>query len=193
MFEKKKSKKYHKETSRKNLGNDKPKTQTVHKHQDSLAYKKLIQRFKKDPGFHVLGEIMIVGFSFNKILVEKTGPVQGKVNITNNVAVLQVEKTPLSFGANKQDGLRFVYEFKAEYSPNIGHILLTGDILFLGDEKQIKEVLESWKKKKQVPKDVIEIIINNVLSKCNIEALILSREINLPPPIPLPRLTSKKE
>lgn len=134
---------------------------------------------------------MIVGFSFNKILVEKTGPIQGKVNITNNVAVLQVEKIPLNFGSNQQEGLRFNFEFKADYTPKIGQILLNGDVLYLGDSKQTKEILDTWQKKKQVPKDVMELIINNVLSKCNIEALILSREINLPPPIPLPKLSGK--
>lgn len=137
------------------------------------------------------GDTMIVGFSFNKIIVEKTGAIKGKVNITNNVAILEVDKTPLNFGSNKQEALKFNFEFKAEYTPKVGRILLNGDILYLADEQQTKNVLDEWKKKKQVPKDVMEVIINNVLSKCNIEALVLSREINLPPPIPLPRLQTK--
>jgi hypothetical protein len=31
-------------------------------------------------------------------------------------------------------------------------------------------------------------ILNTVLTKCNIEALILSQEVNLPSPIPLPKV-----
>lgn len=136
---------------------------------------------------------MIIGFSFNKILVEKTSAIKGKVNINNNVGLLNVEKHEMQFGANKQESLRFTFEFKAEYTPQIGQILLTGDIIYLADEKETKKVLEEWKKKKTVPKNMMEIIINNVLSKCNVEALILSREINLPPPIPLPRVSSDKK
>ncbi|MBS3175610.1 hypothetical protein J4457_00020 [Candidatus Woesearchaeota archaeon] len=136
---------------------------------------------------------MIVGFSFNKILVEKTGPIKGKVNISNNVSILSVDKTALNFGANKQESLRFNFEFKAEYTPKVGQILLNGDVLYMADEKQTKQALEEWKKQKKVSKELMEIIINNVLSKCNIEALILSREINLPPPIPLPRIHTKGE
>ena len=39
---------------------------------------------------------------------------------------------------------------------------------------------------KKVPKDVMTAILNTVLTKCNIEALILSQKVNLPAPIPLP-------
>jgi len=49
-----------------------------------------------------------------------------------------------------------------------------------------KEVLDEWKKAKRVPKDVMTSILNTVLTRCNIEALILSQAVNLPPPIPLP-------
>ena len=36
-------------------------------------------------------------------------------------------------------------------------------------------------------------VLNFVLAKCNIKALILSQDVNLPPQIPLPKLTTKKQ
>jgi len=41
-------------------------------------------------------------------------------------------------------------------------------------------------KRIKVPKDIMSGVLNTVLTKCNIEALILSQKVNLPPPIPLP-------
>ena len=36
-------------------------------------------------------------------------------------------------------------------------------------------------------------VLNFVLAKCNIKALALSQDVNLPPQIPLPKLTAKKQ
>ena len=48
--------------------------------------------------------------------------------------------------------------------------------------------LKNWKKNKAVPKDTMNEILNVILMRCNVEALILSRDVNLPPPIPLPKI-----
>ena len=31
-------------------------------------------------------------------------------------------------------------------------------------------------------------LLNTILTKCNVQALILSQEVNLPPPIPMPKV-----
>ena len=56
-----------------------------------------------------------------------------------------------------------------------------------GSAKQ-EEILKSWKKSKQVPKETMTEILNTVLMRCNVEALMLSRDVNLPPPIPMPKV-----
>jgi len=130
----------------------------------------------------------IVGFNFNKINVEKKSFSRQKVNISNNVAIVNVEKAELSLGASKQKGLKFEFNFKSKYEPEVGIIELEGDIIYLGDSKEVEEVLKSWKKDKKVPEAVMSQVLNTVLTKCNVEALILSREVTLPPPIPMPRV-----
>jgi hypothetical protein len=35
-------------------------------------------------------------------------------------------------------------------------------------------------------------VLNSILAKCNIQAIILTREVNLPPPIPLPKVQFKE-
>jgi len=45
-----------------------------------------------------------------------------------------------------------------------------------------------WKDQKKVHKDVMTETLNVILDRCNIQALILARDINLPSPIPLPKV-----
>lgn len=133
--------------------------------------------------------MVVVGFNFNKISVErKDGAISGKINISNNVSIKGVEQKDLSLGKAKQDGLRFVFEFTSKYDPDVGHITLTGEVLYLEDKKKVEETLAKWKKEKRIEEDIMTPVLNMALTKCNIESLILSQSMNLPPPIPLPKI-----
>ena len=50
------------------------------------------------------------------------------------------------------------------------------------------EIVKGWKKNKQVPKETMTEVLNTILARCNVSALMLSRDVNLPPPIPLPKV-----
>lgn len=130
----------------------------------------------------------IIGFNFTSVSAQKKDAVKGKININNNVSIKNVEEKDLSLGANKQKSLRFVFEFVSKYDPDIGGITLVGDVIYLEDAKKSKEILDEWNKNKKLPKDITGNVLNTVLGKCNIQALILSEKINLPPPIPLPKV-----
>ena len=133
----------------------------------------------------------IVGLNFNKITAEKKSGAKGKINISNNVSVKNVETSSLNLGSQTQEGLKFTFEFISKYEPNFGAIVLEGHLIYIEDPKKVKEVLAGWKKDKKLPNDVMRETLNAVLNKCNVQALILSREINLPPPIPMPKVNVK--
>ena len=59
----------------------------------------------------------------------------------------------------------------------------------------IKEIIAEWKKDKKIKKELMGGILNTVLTKSNVQALIISQQVNLPPPIPLPKVnvSSKPE
>ena len=132
----------------------------------------------------------VISFNFTKISAERTKGIKGKLNISNNVSVKDVKSFDLELGKSKERALRFYFKFEAVYDPKIGNIELLGEIVYLGKETEIKEAEKQWKKDKKIPKDIVEGVMSNILSKCNIEALIMSREIGLPPPIPLPKVKS---
>jgi len=94
-------------------------------------------------------------------------------------------------GTSKQNALKFHFEFTAKYEPKIADITLTGFITFFEKPETVKEIADGWKKDKKIPKETMSNILNTVLARCNVEAMILSREVNLPPPIPLPKIQVK--
>ena len=130
----------------------------------------------------------IVGFNFTKIDVEKKDSQGGKINISNNVSIKDVVETDLSLGTEKQKAIKFVFEFISKYEPNTGKRLLGGEVLFLEEASKGKKIMEDWKKQKRIERKLMVAILNNVLTKCNVQALILSQEVNLPSPIPLPKV-----
>ena len=130
----------------------------------------------------------VIGFNFTKILVERKTPLKGKVDISNNVSVKNVEYTDLLLGDSKQKALKFSFDFTSTYSPSIGEILFNGELLYMNQPDKQDEIVKGWKKNKQVPKETMTEVLNTILARCNVSALMLSRDVNLPPPIPLPKV-----
>ncbi|MBW2964383.1 hypothetical protein KY363_02890 [Candidatus Woesearchaeota archaeon] len=130
----------------------------------------------------------IVGFEFTKINVNKKETAKGKINISNNVGIVDIQKSDLQLGASKQTGIRFLFEYKSVYEPDFAKIELGGIVLYLTDEADATKILDDWKKDKKMGKEVAEKIINNILTKCNIQSIILSNTVNLPPPVPMPKV-----
>lgn len=131
---------------------------------------------------------MIVGFGFTKLSAEKIEKSKGKIDINNNVSIKDVVEDNLSLGKDKQNIVKLIFEFTANYEPAVGKILFEGEVLYLEEPKKVKEILSSWKKDKKLQKELMAGILNTILTKCNVQALILSQEVNLPPPIPMPRV-----
>ena len=129
----------------------------------------------------------IIGFNFEKIMIERKGKINSQLKIKNNLSIVNVEQEKLNL-TSSGDVLKFDFEYTADYEPKVGKISLEGHILVMDDPKRVKEVLGGWKKDKKLPKEMMPQILNTVLAKCNIKALGLTQEVNLPPHIKLPML-----
>src|SRR3989338_6779953 len=130
----------------------------------------------------------IIGFNFTKMIAEKKMPSKGKVDIKNDISIKNVESTELTLGETKNKALKFTFEFTSQYTPEIGNIAFNGEVLYMNETAKQDEILKSWKKNKEVPKPYVGEILNAVLLRSNVQALVLSREVNIPQPIPMPRV-----
>jgi len=129
----------------------------------------------------------ILNFNFTKIHVEKQANISKEIKIQSNMHLIDVTSSKVSAGS-KQQAFVISFAFDVLYEPKIGKTNLEGNLLYLADEKEAKEIEKVWADKKVLPKDVTIQVFNRILHNCNVEALILSRDINLPSPVQLPKV-----
>ena len=135
---------------------------------------------------------MIVGFNLTKILVERKKPVKGKIKINHDLRIENVEQRPLPL-KDKKNALLFDFVFHIAYEPSVGEIAIQGNVLYYDDQKKLDAVLEQWKKNKKVPPEISVEVINVIFARCNVRALELAQEINLPAHLPMPQITLRED
>ncbi|RLI40345.1 hypothetical protein DRO59_09470, partial [Candidatus Bathyarchaeota archaeon] len=74
------------------------------------------------------------------------------------------------------------------YNPSVAQISLKGRAYVAGDKAEIDKIYGEYKEKKP-PAPVIVQSISNVVF---IESVLISKTLNIPPPIPLPKISAKK-
>jgi len=129
----------------------------------------------------------IVKINLHKVHAERDLDAKGgQIKINNNVSVKNVEE--MSFAVEGKKGLKFTFAFNCNYEPNLGKIDVEGQVLFVEDEAKISEIKETWDKDKKIPMEIMEQVVNAALHKGNIQAIKISEEVNLPSPLPLPKV-----
>ena len=125
----------------------------------------------------------VIAFNIDRILAEKISQVTKDTKVENNMKINDVGIIP-----KRGNILKFDFEFTTEYKKDVGNLKINGNLLYSDNEKKIKETLDSWRKSKKLDKEIMTSITNFILIKCNVKALMLSEQVNLPPHIRLPML-----
>jgi len=103
------------------------------------------------------------------------------IQISTNINMVGVEK--------KADGsLEVPFVLTINYNPSIAQISLKGSAYVSGDKSEIGKVLKDYEEKKPPPQLIVQSISNVVF----IESVLISRTLNIPPPIPLPQIPEAK-
>ncbi len=135
----------------------------------------------------------VLGLSFKKLSVERKNSPKGQLNVTSNTNITNIEKSKMELESKDQDAVKFAFEFVTDYQPNVAVITVEGEVLWLDGKERIKDIMNAWKAKTKVPQQVMIPVLNTILSRANIAALVLSREMGLPVPLQLPRVEQKPE
>lgn len=135
----------------------------------------------------------IVGFNLDKILGEKKAEPKKGMRATHNITISSLKEEKISLGKTQKSGLKFEFEYSVKYEPNIGDLLITGHILYIEEEEQIKEILKEWQKSKKIKPELASKIINTAIVKSTIKALSLSQDLNLPPHLPIPVISPQRK
>lgn len=128
----------------------------------------------------------IIGFSFTKMQGSLGESPKGKIQIHNNVGVTDVKSSTISLDASRST-VRVSFKYESKYEPKVGNIALEGNVLMMLEKKDADSMIKGWKTKK-LPANFMAEALNHVLQKCNIQALIMSRDLNLPSPVQMPKV-----
>ena len=103
------------------------------------------------------------------------------IQINTNINVVSVEKT-------SEDSLDVPFVLTISYNPSVAQISLKGNAYVQGEPSEIENVLKEYDQKKPPPPLILQSISNVVF----VESILLSRTLNIPPPIPLPMIQQSK-
>lgn len=107
-------------------------------------------------------------------------PVQN-ITVSNNSKIEKIEKKKLG---NLGEGLFIRFVYTANYEPSLGSINVSGTVVF--HDKKIKDCINEKKGEIALNPKIFQEVQNSILTASSIQALLLAKELKLPPPIQLP-------
>ena len=104
-----------------------------------------------------------------------------QIQINTNLNLTGMEKKP--------DGsLEVPFVLTISYNPSVAQISLKGKAYVVGDRGEIEKIYKDYEEKKPPPPVIVQSVSNVVF----IESVLISRTLNVPPPIPLPQIPEAK-
>jgi hypothetical protein len=103
------------------------------------------------------------------------------IQIGTNINIVGMEKKP-------DDSVEVPFVLAINYNPSIAQISLKGTAYVSGDKDEIEKALKDHEERKPPPPLIVQSISNVVF----IESVLISRTLNIPPPIPLPQIPQAK-
>lgn len=132
--------------------------------------------------------IAIKGWELNSIEAKRFSKVGEKltnVRIDHNNTVTSV--VPLN-----QTDLSIEFRFTANYT-GMGFVRMDGRIVVSDDARSPDTIAKEWSTTNNMPSDFANLVHNAVISNCIITATIITRDIQLPPPVPLPQVDTSQQ
>ncbi len=99
------------------------------------------------------------------------------IQISTNINVVNIEK-------KADESLEVPFVLTITYNPSIAQMSLKGSAYVQGDRNELDLILREYEQKKPPAQIILQSISNVVFT----ESILVSRILNIPPPIPLPMI-----
>ncbi len=103
------------------------------------------------------------------------------IQINTNLNLIGMEK-------KAEDSVEVPFVLTINYNPSIAQLSLKGKAYVAGEKNELEKVYRDYEEKKPPPPIIVQSISNVVF----IESVVISRALNVPPPIPLPQIPEVK-
>lgn len=127
----------------------------------------------------------IIGYEASAIEAKRftqQGEHLANIRIDHNSTVTRISKV-------SEETASAEFRFTANYS-GMGYIKIEGSLLLRGE---VDALLEAWTSTGSMPDQVANLVHNAIVSNCIPTALLIARDIRLPPPFPMPRINVQKK
>jgi len=104
------------------------------------------------------------------------------IRIATNINVLGMNE-------KRENFLEVPFVFTVNYNPAVAQISVKGRAHVTGSKSELKKILDEYKEKHVPPPIVVQSISNAAF----VESVIITRTLNVPPPIPLPKIPLVKK
>jgi hypothetical protein len=104
------------------------------------------------------------------------------IQINTNLNLIGMEK-------GSEGSLEVPFVLTINYNPSIAQLSLKGKAYVVGDKDELDKVYKEFEEKKPPPPVIVQSISNVVF----VESIVISRALNVPPPIPLPQIPEAKQ
>lgn len=105
-----------------------------------------------------------------------------QVKVETNLNVVGVE-------SKGEKLLEVPFVFTINYAPAVAQMSVKGKAHVTGSKEELKKMYTAYAEKRPLPPIVVQSICNRVF----VESILIARTLNIPPPIPLPRIPLMKK
>ena len=116
-------------------------------------------------------------------------PPKGEIKVNSTPRITLVRQIDLPSISKKALALNF--DFVTAYSPDIGEVKIAGEVLFTSEKNA--QILKHWQSKKALPEDVNIEVLNHLFRQCLLKVANIADDLQLPPPLAMPRVAAKQK
>lgn len=133
--------------------------------------------------------MQIIGFILTKIAGSRDESKSHPIRLSQDLKITHLYKDVLSI--SNQEVVNLTFHYAINYEEDFGKVEFEGKITILTKDDEAETMLKAWKQK-ELPASFKVPVYNLIMQKCNVKAIELEDDLNLPFHIPMPQVDLKQ-